>query len=165
MPRHADVIIFSMLPYRDSRIVTIAIILFFILAASYAVFEAQGLLFGPRIDVSGAQQEVHDPFVTISGTTQRISSLTMQGQAIQVTQTGNFSEPYLLSPGLNRIVLEAADKYGRTSRQVLQIVYTPSTDSGQAPATDSTSSPQASTSESTSAEATSTATSTGSVAQ
>ena len=116
-----------MLPYRDSRIVSIAIILFFILAIGYAIFEAQGLVFGPRIDVSSAPQEVHDPFVTISGKTERISALTMQGQPIDVTETGQFSEPYLLTPGLNRIELVATDKYGRTSRQVLQIVYTPAT--------------------------------------
>jgi len=117
-----------MLPYRDSRVVTIAIIIFFVLAAGYAYFEARGLLFGPRINLASTPQAVHDQLVVISGKTERISSLTMQGQPVNVTEAGEFSEPYLLSLGLNRILLEATDKYGRTSRQELQIAYTPDND-------------------------------------
>lgn len=121
-----------MLPYRDSRITTIAIVIFFVLVLGYAYFEARGLLYGPRISVSSETTEVHDPFIQIKGTADRISSLSMNGKQINVTEGGAFDEPYLLSPGLNRIVLDATDKYGRRRSQVIQIVYTPpSTSSGQ----------------------------------
>jgi hypothetical protein len=137
-----------MLPYRDSRITTIAIIVFFLLVAGYAYFEARGLLYGPVITVSSATTEVHDPFVDIKGTAQRISSLSMNGKDINVTENGAFDEPYLLSPGLNRIILDATDKYGRHRSQVIQIVYTPaatSTDSTTSTSPGQASPPQATT--------------------
>ncbi|MEK7601216.1 MAG: hypothetical protein AAB480_01640 [Patescibacteria group bacterium] len=139
-----------MLPYRDSRITTIAIVVFFVLVLGYAYFEARGLLYGPRITVSSGTTEVHDPFIQIKGTADRISSLSMNGKQINVTEGGVFDEPYLLSPGLNRIVLDATDKYGRRRSQVVQIVYTPlSTDSTPSTSSGQASSPQATTSTST----------------
>ena len=126
----------SMLPYRDSRITKIALIIFFLILAAYAYYEARGLLFGPRIEVPAGKTEVHEALVNIRGTASRIASLSLNGKAISVTENGVFEEPYLLAEGYNRIVLDATDKYSRKSRKVIEIVYTPSTDS--------TSSPQAS---------------------
>lgn len=114
-----------MLPYRDSRLTQIAIAIFFVIVAGYAYFEARGMLFGPRINVSSAVTEVTDPFVVITGKADRISSLKMNGADIPVTEEGVFEQPYLLAPGLNRIMLVANDKYGRSREKVIQIVYTP----------------------------------------
>ena len=139
-----------MLPYRDSRFTVIALIVFFVIAIGYAFFEARGLLFGPTIDVPAGQTVVHDPYVVIQGSAQRISSLTMNGAQIQVTEAGAFSQPYLLASGYNRIVLDAKDQYGRTRERVIEIMYIPTstppaTGSGT-DSTTSTSSPQATTS-------------------
>ncbi len=114
-----------MLPYRDSKLTKIILVVFFLLVIGYAYFEAQGFLFGPEIAVGSGVTEVHDPLVTIQGQASRISSLSMNGKQIAVTENGSFSEPYLLAAGSNRIVLDATDKYGRSRRQVIQIVYTP----------------------------------------
>lgn len=121
-----------MLPYRDSRITKIALGVFFILVVVYAFFEAQGILFGPSISVLSNVTEVHDPFVTIKGQADRISSLSMNGKEIQVTESGTFEEPYLLAEGLNRVVLEAYDKYDRRTQKVIEVVYTPAPNTGQA---------------------------------
>ena len=115
-----------MLPYRDSRLTQIALGIFFIILLGYAYFEARGLLFGPTIAVTSDIQEVYDPFITITGHTDHISSISMNGKPIQVTEEGDFSEPYLHAPGYNRIVLEARDKYGRHRSQTLEIVYSKS---------------------------------------
>ena len=138
-----------MLPYRDSRITTIAIVVFFLLVLGYAYFEARGLLYGPRISLSSKTTEVHNQFVEIKGTAERISSLSMNGKQISVTEDGAFNELYLLSPGLNRIILDATDKYGRRRSQVVQIVYTPLTDSTGSTSLTASSSPQTTTSSST----------------
>ena len=114
-----------MLPYRDSRITKIALVLFFLVVAGYAYYEARGILFGPQIEVAAGITEVHDPFIIIKGQADRISSLSMNGKEISVTEDGIFEEPYLLSPGLNRVILDAADKYGRSRQAIIQIVYTP----------------------------------------
>ena len=115
-----------MLPYRDSTITRIALGVFFLLVIGYGYFEAQGLLFGPSINVGSSTTEVHDPFIKIQGKADRISSLSMNGKQITVTEEGAFSEPYLLAEGANRIALDARDTYGRTTRKVIVIVYTPS---------------------------------------
>lgn len=124
-----------MLPYRDSRITRIAIGIFFLIVAGYAYYELRGILYGPVITVSSKVTEVHDPFVSITGSASRISSLSMNGKAVLVTQTGAFDEPYLLAPGLNRIVLEAKDKYGRSRMSLIQILYTPLPGATSTPAT------------------------------
>ncbi len=113
-----------MLPYRDSRITQAVLLLFFVLLVGYGYFEAQGLLFGPSITVTSSITSVHQAFITISGHADRISSLEMNGNPVEVTETGDFSIPYLLAPGYNRIVLDARDKYGRDRTRTLEIVYT-----------------------------------------
>jgi hypothetical protein len=124
-----------MLPYRDSRIIRIAIVAFFIIVIAYALFEAQGMLFGPKITLSSDTQTVSEQFITISGKADRIATLTMQGAAVAVTEDGAFSEPYLLNKGLNRIVFKATDKYGHSSTKVVQIVYAPASAAAQTSAT------------------------------
>src|SRR3989338_5732445 len=131
-----------MLPYRDSRLTYIALGIFFLIVLGYTYYEARGLLFGPSISVSSKVTEVHEPFIVIKGQADRIASLSMNGKNIPVTENGAFEEPYLLSPGYNRIVLDASDKYGRTRRQEIEIVYTPQT--APAPSTASTSTVSAS---------------------
>ena len=132
-----------MLPYRDSRLTYIALAAFFLIIIGYAYFEARGLLFGPSITVTSEVTEVHDPLIRIAGKADRISSLSMNGKTISVTEDGVFEEQYLLAEGYNRIVLDAKDKYGRTSRKVIEIVYTPSVSGGQVPAAASSTSPVA----------------------
>lgn len=128
-----------MLPYRDSRLTYIALGIFFLLVLGYAYFEARGLLFGPSISVTSKVTEVHDPFITIKGQADRISSLSMNGKTISVSESGAFEEPYLLARGYNRIVLDARDKYGRSRQQAIEVIYTPSSakasEGGPSPAT------------------------------
>ncbi|MCR4325365.1 MAG: hypothetical protein NUV59_00980 [Patescibacteria group bacterium] len=125
-----------MLPYRDSRLTYIVLAAFFVLLLGYAYFEARGLLFGPSITLASPAEEMHEPFIEITGRADRISSLSMNGKAVEVTEEGAFSEPYLLAEGYNRIVLEASDKYGRSRSKVLEIVYAPE-DSDATSSTDS----------------------------
>ncbi len=113
-----------MLPYRDNRLTYIALGVFFLIVIGYAYYEARGLLFGPSITVSSNITEVREPFIVIRGHADRISSVSMNGKTILVTEDGAFEEPYLLSAGYNRIVLDAVDKYGRSRRQAIEIVYT-----------------------------------------
>lgn len=114
-----------MLPYRDSRLTIVVLTIFFIIAVIYALFEARGQLMGPTISVDTHVSAVHDPLLIVEGSADRISSLTMNGNQIQVTEEGSFREPYLLAEGYNRIVLEAKDSYGRSTSRTLEIMYTP----------------------------------------
>lgn len=119
-----------MLPYRDSRITKIALLIFFLAVLGYAYFEARGFLSGPAIRVPDGVVESSERFITVKGTAERIAELKMNGKAIAVTEEGAFEEPYLLMPGLNRIILDARDKYGRSEQQVVQIMYTGAIEAG-----------------------------------
>ncbi len=114
-----------MLPYRDGRITRIALILFFLIIVGYAYFEARGVLYGPTIHITSDVAQVSEPFISVQGKADRIADLSMNGRSISVTEDGAFDEPYLLSPGLNRIMLDATDRYGRKTQQIMEVVYTP----------------------------------------
>lgn len=114
-----------MLPYRDSKLVRIILVLFFILLFGYALYEAQGLLFGPMIDVPAEAVTVADPYTVIKGRAERITELRLNGKTISVTENGEFEESYLLAEGSNRLILEARDQRGRRAQKVLDIVYVP----------------------------------------
>ena len=114
----------SMLPY-NAWVSRIAFTLFFLVLIGYGYFEIRGLLYGPQIVVPDTVAPVHESFVRIQGSAVRIASLSMNGRPINVTESGEFNEPYLLAPGTNRIIIDAKDKYGNVTRRVLQIVYIP----------------------------------------
>jgi hypothetical protein len=116
-----------MLPYRDSALTKIVLALFFLIILGYAYFEARGILYGPAIYVGQTIEQVSTPYIELTGTTTHIATLAVNGQAVPVTEQGVFDIPYALSPGYNRIVLDATDKYGHSTQKVVQIVYTPAT--------------------------------------
>jgi uncharacterized protein YfaP (DUF2135 family) len=120
-----------MLPYRDSALTKIALAVFFLIILGYAYFEARGILFGPTIQVSQTVEQVSTPYIELTGTTTHIATLSMNGQSVPVTEQGAFDIPYALSPGYNRIVLDATDKYGHSTQKVIQIVYAPATSTVQ----------------------------------
>lgn len=115
-----------MLPYRDSRITRIALVVFFLFVAGYAYYEGRGILYGPVIEIENRVLEVDESLVTIEGGTRRISALFLNGAQIPVTEDGTFSEEYVLAPGYNRIELSARDRWGKATERALEIVYTPS---------------------------------------
>ena len=122
-----------MLPYRESKLTKIVLIVFFLLVLGYAYFEGRGFLYGPAISVENRVIEVDKPFLTIEGTAHRIATLSMNGETIPVTEDGAFSEPYLLAPGYNRIVLTASDRYNKSTERIIEIVYTPAATSPSSP--------------------------------
>ena len=114
-----------MLPYRDSRLIRIILVLFFVLLVCYGIYEAQGILYGPVIDVPSEAMTVSDPYTLIKGKAERITELRLNGKQISVTEKGEFEEPYLLAEGSNHLILDARDARGRTTRKIITIVYVP----------------------------------------
>lgn len=108
---------------RDSRFVRLVLVIFFILAILYAAYEARGMLYGPAIHVSDEKPLAYEAFTSIEGRALRITELRLNGKTIQVTENGDFSESFLLAPGVNRVILEANDARGRMATKKLDIVY------------------------------------------
>lgn len=111
--------------YRDSRIVKISLIVFFILILIYAYFESRTMLYGPRITVPSDTILVDEPFAVIRGQATNITELRINSTIVPVTEDGVFQESYMVTPGQNHIVLDASDKFGRTRERTIDVVYIP----------------------------------------
>ena len=119
-----------MLPYRNNRIAGVAIGLFFLAIFGYAYFEAQGILFGPQIQIAtpgDAPISVDQQLVHIRGAAKNIVELKMNGNPVSVTEAGVFDESLLLAPGYNRVVLSARDQFGRSTEKTIEIIYSGTT--------------------------------------
>lgn len=116
-----------MIPYRNNRLVVIVLSAFFLLILFYAYFEARNILFGPKIHVNAPTEGivVEEQFVTITGKADNINKIWMNGRLIPVTEDGIFEEGILLTEGYNRVILQAEDKTGRETSEIVQIVYAP----------------------------------------
>ena len=114
-----------MLPYRSSRVVGVALDLFFLTILGYGYFEARHILYGPSINIAtpSAPLSVGEALVHIRGTAKNITVIRMNGTPIAVTEDGAFDEALLLAPGYNKVTLSASDKLGRTTERVLEIIY------------------------------------------
>jgi len=115
-----------MLPYRNNQIAAIAIILFFLAVIGYAYFEARNILYGPHIEIGtpgNAPLSVTEPLIHIRGKAENISELRMNENPVLVTEEGAFDEALLLAVGYNKVVLTAKDKFGRSTKKVLEIIY------------------------------------------
>ena len=114
-----------MLPYRDSRLVKITLVVFFLLLLGYGYYEARSMLYGPQIEIPASTVIVRESFTEIRGQAHYIAELYLNGASVSVTEEGVFSEPYMLTPGENHIVLDARDKFGRTRQKTIEILYLP----------------------------------------
>ena len=113
-----------MLPYRDSKLTRIALVILFLIIIGYAYFEAQGLLYGPTINIADSSATVtHEQYVLIQGQADHLTSLSVDGEPISLTEAGGFQKPLVLAPGVNRIVFDAKDKYGHSTQKIVEMVY------------------------------------------
>lgn len=104
------------------KILAVLVILFI---ALYTLFEARGLIAGPILSVSSPLngEIVYEPIVHISGNTNSITELTLNGKAIAVHENGYFSNAVVLKDGYNEIVLTAKDRFSREVSETLQIMH------------------------------------------
>lgn len=91
----------------------------------YGLYKAKAYLEGPRIfiDYPKNGQIVNQSFVEISGMSLNVSSLYLNGRQIFPDKSGNFNDGLLLAPGYNIIELKGNDKFGRETKEELEIIY------------------------------------------
>jgi len=112
-------------PRRTVQIALAGIIVTILVA--YGLFQSRTLLEGPNVAIEypadGAT--VHESMVQIKGSTENISSITLNGRSIHVRQNGVFREPVVLSQGYNIVTVTATDRFGRTNTNRLELVHEP----------------------------------------
>lgn len=107
----------------------IAGVVFFFLVAGYAAYELVGLVRRPKLAIFDLEpgRLVRNELLNIRGRASGLVKLTINGDALTVTQDGDFGVKLLLAPGYNIITLAGADRFGRTIEERLPLVYKPET--------------------------------------
>lgn len=91
---------------------------------AYFTWEVVRLITPPQISVSEPSQDIvlDQLNLTVKGKTQPGAQVTINGEAADVDEQGNFEEQVALRPGLNRLSIAAQTKYSSQSIVVRQIV-------------------------------------------
>ena len=112
---------------RFARLVRIvATILAILIVAVYAAYRSFAYIRGPIITIfqpiNGAS--IASTTVTIIGRVDRVNSLSLNDDPIQVDEAGNFKQTVIVFPGVNIITLEATDQFKRAVRTELSLFGT-----------------------------------------
>jgi len=75
------------------------------------------------IDSPSVDEVVQEKELTVSGKTETDAVLRINGQEISVNPDGNFSQKITLAPGRNVLVVEAKNRFSRTDKREINIVY------------------------------------------
>jgi hypothetical protein len=96
-----------------------------ILVLGYALFEARGLLRGPVITIETPRsgETITGPLARAVGRAENVSSITMNSRAIFISEEGHIDEPLTLLPGYNEITFLGTDRFGKTVRVELMVLY------------------------------------------
>ena len=100
-----------------------AIVLLVILG--YAYSRTESFIRGPQIIITSPEngRVISDSFFFIEGTIQRASHITLNGRQIYTNETGELREAVSLAEGLNIFEIVATDRFGRTIKKVLEVIY------------------------------------------
>lgn len=75
------------------------------------------------IDSPSVDEVVQEKELTVSGKTETDAILRINGQEISVNPEGNFSQKITLAPGRNVLVVEAKNRFSRSDKREINIVY------------------------------------------
>ena len=91
----------------------------------YTAYETRGFTAGPSLTITTPENGARftDPKVTLTGETERVSHITLNGNDIFIDTTGRFEETLLLFPGYNIITVHVEDRFGRTETKKLELGY------------------------------------------
>ena len=112
---------------RFARIVRIAATaLAILIVVLYAGYRSLPYLRGPVIHVyqplNGSS--ISSTTMTIIGKADRVNSLSLNDNPIQVDEAGNFRQIIIVFPGVNIVSLDATDQFGRRTHTDLEIFGT-----------------------------------------
>ncbi|MDB5187800.1 MAG: hypothetical protein JWO50_320 [Candidatus Kaiserbacteria bacterium] len=110
---------------QGNRFTRLGIVVFFIAAVAYGLFEARWVLLGPTITIFSDMSPTTSAFIRIQGRADHINTASLNGMPLTVTETGIFDEGYALVPGINQLYFDATDRYGHMAHTRAVIVYTP----------------------------------------
>lgn len=96
-----------------------------LIVSSYVYFQSYNLIKGPIITTTFPTNGsvVGNSLVDIKGKAKNISYISLNDRQIFTNKEGVFNEKLLLSYGYNLITISAKDRFGRNTREILEIIY------------------------------------------
>lgn len=94
---------------------------------TYGLYQARNLIGGPSIIIESPKRGsvITTSRVNIVGTAEQVTYITLNERPIFIDESGAFEETTLLAPGYNVIELSVRDRFERTHRELLELVYQP----------------------------------------
>ena len=101
------------------------VVLLLLSFGAYGMYKAKAFLEGPSITIESPLngQNVGESFTEITGKTSNISTLFLNGRQIFTDKDGGFKGDLLLAEGYNIIEVSGADKFGRATKEKLELVF------------------------------------------
>lgn len=102
-----------------------AVVFLLAIFGTYGLYKAKAYLEGPEIAITSPSngEVIGEQLLLISGKAANVSTLFVNGRQIFADKEGNFSDSLLLAPGYNIMEIKGNDKFGRETKQNLEIVY------------------------------------------
>ena len=98
----------------------------FCFICGYIFYQASFLFRLPSIIIFNPPEKefvVHQSTIEIQGKVTMESSLTINGQNVNISEGGIFDEKIYLQKGLNIIQLEAKNRLGKVKKKTLRVFY------------------------------------------
>ena len=104
---------------------TAIIVIVVIVLGAYSYLQFREYLRGPGLVLTEPENGISSasPLLTIAGTAENAAFLTLNGKQIFTDEQGNFREKLLLQEGYNILAIDAKDRFGRTVRKIVEVVY------------------------------------------
>lgn len=97
----------------------------FVVIIFYAFWNGRNLILGPSIDLLEPKDGatiILNP-VLIKGMAKNASFISLNSRPIFTDKVGVFSEEILLREGYNVLEIEAADRFGKKTKEVVRLYY------------------------------------------
>ncbi len=97
---------------------------FLVIIALYALFQARYIILGPEVTISSPTDGsvLAESLVTVVGTAQNATFISLDDRPIFLDEHGNFRELLLAPKGLSTIIVKARDRFGRETEKTLRII-------------------------------------------
>lgn len=102
-----------------------AFVTVFCIITGYSYYQSRNLMAGPKLEIESPVDgsTLASSTVLVTGKTQNISYITINGRQIFTDENGDFSMNILLLKGYNTVTVSAKDKFGRSINKSIQLVY------------------------------------------
>ncbi len=97
------------------------------LTVGYGIFNARTLMLGPVLTVTHPQpgDTLTDTLLSVDGRAENVTRVRIDGRPIALDGSGAFSETLVTPEGYSTIVIEAENRFGQRTRNVVEFVGKP----------------------------------------